>query len=247
MAASGTLHFAAGETNKQIAITILNDALKESEEQFRLVLSNPTGGVSLGNSNVVIRIQDNDPGVRFVTENVVVSGVAGVVTIVVLRGDDLNLPFTVDYATVDETAHAGEDYVAASGTLHFAAGETNKQITITILDDALKEPEEQFRLVLSNPTGGVSLGNSNVVIRIQSDELTTYYVNVNNPNPVFPYASWATAATNIQDAVDAARRATRCWSRMGCMRWGAREMQWGYETGLSSRTPSGWRASTGRW
>jgi hypothetical protein len=32
---------------------------------------------------------------------------------------------------------------------------------------------------------------------------TTYYVDVNSPNPTPPYASWATASTNIQNAINA--------------------------------------------
>ncbi|MEI2723259.1 MAG: Calx-beta domain-containing protein [Verrucomicrobiota bacterium] len=139
--------------------------------------------------------------------------------------DKLTLPVSVDYATVDGTAHAGEDYVAVSGTLHFAAGETNQQIAIPILNDTLEEGEEQFRLVLSNPTGGVLLGSSNVVLRILSDEPMTYYVNVNNPNPVFPFTTWATAATNIQAAVDVSKAGDTVLVTNGIYRTGSLEAE----------------------
>ena len=60
---------------------------------------------------------------------------------------------TVDYATADGTARAGEDYTAASGTLTFAAGESAKTVAVSVLDDAHDEGEETFTLSLSNATG----------------------------------------------------------------------------------------------
>ena len=62
-------------------------------------------------------------------------------------------PVTVDWATADGTATAGEDYVASSGTLTFAAGETARSIEVTVLDDAHDEGEETFALRLSNAAG----------------------------------------------------------------------------------------------
>ena len=60
---------------------------------------------------------------------------------------------TVNYATADGTAKAGEDYTATSGTLTFAPGETEKTVSVTILDDTVEDSGETFRLVLSDPSG----------------------------------------------------------------------------------------------
>ena len=61
---------------------------------------------------------------------------------------------SVDYRTVDKTARAGSDYLAASGTLTFAPGEKSKEFDVTIKDDQVAENEETFEVRLENPTGG---------------------------------------------------------------------------------------------
>ncbi len=65
---------------------------------------------------------------------------------------------SVDYATENGTATAGEDYTAASGTLTFAAGETSHTVRVPILDDAIDEGKETFVLRLSNPRGAYLRG-----------------------------------------------------------------------------------------
>ena len=60
---------------------------------------------------------------------------------------------SVDYETGDETATAGADYTATSGTLTFAAGETVKTVSVPVLDDAVDEGKETMRLLLTNPQG----------------------------------------------------------------------------------------------
>ena len=60
---------------------------------------------------------------------------------------------TVEYATSDGTATAGSDYTAVSGTLTFAAGETEKTVSVPVLEDDHNEGSETLTLRLASPSG----------------------------------------------------------------------------------------------
>jgi hypothetical protein len=77
---------------------------------------------------------------------------------------------TVKYATAGGTATSGIDFIAASGTLTFAAGQTNKQISVAIQGDTLVEPDETFTLTLSGAVGA-TLGNSVATGTIKNDDV----------------------------------------------------------------------------
>jgi dienelactone hydrolase len=85
----------------------------------------------------------------------------GALTVKVLRGTDVDLPpFTVDFATTNLNATAGQDYTETKGTLDFGVGETVQTITVPITYDEQREPDEKFSLFLSNPSAGVVLGKN---------------------------------------------------------------------------------------
>ena len=158
-ATAGKLEFAVGEKLKLFTIPILNDGLKEASETFRLYLTHVVGTVLGGPMAATITIVDNDPGVQFEYNKYWVRENDGALAVRVLRGNDVELPpFTVDYATTNLTATAGEDYTEAKGTLEFAAGDTVKLLTIPITCDEAAEQDETFTVTLSNLTGLGALG-----------------------------------------------------------------------------------------
>ena len=75
---------------------------------------------------------------------------------------------TVDYATADGTATAGEDYEATAGTLTFQPGQVIQSFTVDIFGDVVEEAEEVFVVTLSNPAGAL-LGDSQA-LGILTDE-----------------------------------------------------------------------------
>jgi ELWxxDGT repeat protein len=62
---------------------------------------------------------------------------------------------TVDYATSDGTARAGDDYDAAAGTITFAPGETAKTIDVSVRGDVTPENNKTFLVTLRNASGAV--------------------------------------------------------------------------------------------
>ncbi|MXV91122.1 MAG: hypothetical protein F4004_10650, partial [Acidimicrobiia bacterium] len=74
----------------------------------------------------------------------VAEGTASVTMTVTLSATSTS-QVTVDYATSDDTATAGSDYTAVSGTLTFAAGDTTKTVSVTISDDSTDEDDETFK------------------------------------------------------------------------------------------------------
>ena len=61
-------------------------------------------------------------------------------------------PVTVQYATANGTAVVGSDYAAASGTLTFAPGETQKPVTVLVSRDTTAESSETLSLILLSAT-----------------------------------------------------------------------------------------------
>lgn len=67
----------------------------------------------------------------------------------VVRTGDLDEPCTVNYCTEDGSACAGSDYVAIRGSLRFNPGESEKFITLEVIDDDVFEQDEHFFVRLS--------------------------------------------------------------------------------------------------
>lgn len=155
VAQSGLLTFAAGETQKVVRIVVNGDTLAEAHETFNLLLSTPAGA-TIADGTATGRINDDDtpPSLR-INDITVTEGNAGTADAVftIRLSKAWTQAVTVGFATLDGTARAGSDYVATSGHITFAAGETVKTIAVPVVGDRLAEGNERFSVVLSNPSG----------------------------------------------------------------------------------------------
>ena len=163
---AGTVTFAPLQTKATIQIDVAGDTLYEQNEAFRVALSNPTGDAAISGLGATVLIQDDDPFpglLSLAAEQLrkpegAPDGTTAF-TFVVTRSGAGAVGTSVDWAVTGGDADAG-DFVGGklpSGRLDFAAGETEKTITVEVAGDQRIEADEYFELTLSNPTAGARL------------------------------------------------------------------------------------------
>ena len=152
---SGTLTFAPGEASKTIRVPTVEDTAQEQTETFTVTLASP-GGATIQDGSATGTITDDDgPVTRFPTLDIADDTVeeGGEAEFLVTLSRTSTETVTVDYATADGTATAGDDYTSTSGTLTFAPGEASKTIRVPTVEDTAQEQTETFTVTLGSPSG----------------------------------------------------------------------------------------------
>ena len=152
-----------GQTRTHVPIFAREDEQVEAGDGAVIAFGPVPEGISLGSqptTTVTIIDSVSEPDGASVS-----SPTMAVTDAQATEGEDATLDFvvtlaaaapaavTVDYETRNGTATAGDDYVAASGTLRFEPGETEKTVAVAIIDDDEEDAGETFTLVLRNAVG----------------------------------------------------------------------------------------------
>ena len=183
--ASGTVFFAPGETSKDIAVAVTGDLINEDDETFVVDLSSPSGGV-IGDGHAVATVTNDDDLPGLVIDDVSMNeGDIGTKNLVftVSLVDAKNAPITsgrtvsVHYASSDASAVAILDYLATSGTLTFAPGDSTATIDVPVVGDLLPELNETFHVDLSSVTNAKVIDSTGVGTIVNDDGLLPF-VNV---------------------------------------------------------------------
>jgi len=153
---SGTVTFAAGETSKTIAVLVNGDRTGEANETFSVNVGLSGGNAVVGDAQGIATIVDDEPrmNITSVTKNEGNSGNTPF-TFTVSMAAASSAAVTVNFATADGSAKAGEDYAARTGSLTFNAGETSKTVTVNVKGDRKSEWQEVFYVNLSGASGAL--------------------------------------------------------------------------------------------
>lgn len=161
----GSVTFSQGQTSATFTVQTNQDALFEGDETFNATISNPVGGATSAATGTIL---NDDAAPSFSVTGGSANEGSGVV-FTVTRSGDAQATETVDFATSNGTAGAG-DYTGVSQTLTFTTGQTFATVTVATAQDSLFEADETFGATLSNATGGTSIVGTTATGTIVNDD-----------------------------------------------------------------------------
>ena len=141
-----------GPTEKTIYVTLIGDEIAESDEAFFFEISSVMVPVSVPRAEAAIL---NDDPLLSINDVEITEGDSGTTDAVftVTLSVDPGETVTVDYATSNGEAIAGQDYQTTSGTLTFTSGGPLTQtVSVPIIGDTADETNEEFLVTLSGAT-----------------------------------------------------------------------------------------------
>lgn len=154
----GELSFAPGQSTAELRIPTVGDDVDEADEIFSVSLGTPTaGGATLGEpATATGTVLNDDAPVASITGLSRAEGTATAPTpfaFTVSLSKAGRVPASVRVTSGDVQAVAPGDYAPVDERVTFAVGETTKTVTVNVVADAVREPDEAFTMTLSDPVG----------------------------------------------------------------------------------------------
>jgi len=152
--------FPAGVVAQTVLVPLIHNPVAEGPLLVTLRLHDPVGaGLALDAAVLTIRDVDHLVSVRLSSFKYSTTDADSEAQVTVLRAGNLQSPASVDFETVDDSAKAGIDYLATSGTLSFAPGETAQSFPVAILADEGSKATRSLRVRLLRPAIGVKISS----------------------------------------------------------------------------------------
>lgn len=174
IASTGTVSIRPGSTSGTVGVTIVGDTVVEPDETFTVEVTAVNGQAVTGVAGTVTIVNDDvaasGPPVTIANTSLPEGNFGTpVMRFTLTLAAKSTRQASVSYATSDGTARAGEDYLAAKGTVVFMPGETSKTIDVRIVGDTRVETDETLTVTLSNPSG-LTLGTATATGTIINDD-----------------------------------------------------------------------------
>ena len=180
---SGTLEFAAGDTSKELAVTVLDDAVDDSSPYLAVELYDPQGATLGPQRSVTFAIDDDEPTPPASLGDLVVREDAREALVPVTR-PAISLLGHAAYLWTPRpgTARAPQDFAATIGHGGIAYGGLGTVARVAIADDDRDEPDETFELELA-PDPGAMRPFSIIFAGPVADAVATVTITDDDPAP----------------------------------------------------------------